>query len=433
MVPDIARPPRPPNTQSGPTCPAAVTRRRPPGSAGVPPACTPVTYRSVSPRCSSHSRNRRERHRHPAGEPKRRWGDPSEGDNRGGAGHCAPRPARPTPSPTLPAPPPSRGNAPPGSAGVPPACTRVTYRSVSPRCSSHSRNRRERHRHPAGEPRRRWGDPSEGDNRGGAGHCAPAPPAQDPARPYQPHRRHEVAPHPGAQASRPHAHPSRAAQFPRDVAAIHAIAGNGIATRQETQSVVGVIQVREIIEGVPDIARPPRPPKTRPDPTCPAAVTRRRPPGSAGVPPACTPVTCRSVSPRCSSHSRNCRERHRHPAGEPKRRWGEPSERDNRGGAGYCAPAPPAQDPARPNLPRRRHEETPTRERGRPARMHSRHVPLSFPAMGHPTTRPAGNGMGPAEAETWRCRRSTRVEELAEAVPRRVRAGRPRSRVGIIP
>ena len=32
----------------------------------------------------------------------------------------------------------------------------------------------------------------------------------------------------------------------------------------------------------------------------------------------------------------------------------------------------------------------PTRERGRLARMHSRHVPLSFPAMGHPTTLPAG-------------------------------------------
>ena len=33
---------------------------------------------------------------------------------------------------------------------------------------------------------------------------------------------------------------------------------------------------------------------------------------------------------------------------------------------------------------------TPTRERGRPARMHSRCVPLSFPAMRHPATLPAG-------------------------------------------
>ena len=32
----------------------------------------------------------------------------------------------------------------------------------------------------------------------------------------------------------------------------------------------------------------------------------------------------------------------------------------------------------------------PTRERGRPARMHSRCVPLSLPAMGRPATLPAG-------------------------------------------
>ena len=32
----------------------------------------------------------------------------------------------------------------------------------------------------------------------------------------------------------------------------------------------------------------------------------------------------------------------------------------------------------------------PTRERGRPARMHSRSVPLSFPGMRHPATLPAG-------------------------------------------
>ena len=54
----------------------------------------------------------------------------------------------------------------------------------------------------------------------------------------------------------------------------------------------------------------------------------------------------------------------------------------------------------------------PTRERGRPARMLSRCVPLSLPAMRHPATLPAG------------------VEEMAKAVPRLVRAGRPRSRVG---
>ena len=37
--------------------------------------------------------------------------------------------------------------------------------------------------------------------------------------------------------------------------------------------------------------------------------------------------------------------------------------------------------------------------------------------------------MGSAEAESWRRYRSSRVEEMAEAVPRLVRAGRPRSRV----
>ncbi|MCY3759172.1 MAG: hypothetical protein OXG96_15755 [Acidobacteria bacterium] len=37
----------------------------------------------------------------------------------------------------------------------------------------------------------------------------------------------------------------------------------------------------------------------------------------------------------------------------------------------------------------KRWEEVPTRERGRPARMHSRYLPLSFPAMVHPSTLPA--------------------------------------------
>ena len=50
-------------------------------------------------------------------------------------------------------------------------------------------------------------------------------------------------------------------------------------------------------------------------------------------------------------------------------------------------------------------------------------------APGHPV---GGNGMGSAEADSWPRCRSTRVEQMAEAVPRRVRAGRPRSRVGIL-
>ena len=40
--------------------------------------------------------------------------------------------------------------------------------------------------------------------------------------------------------------------------------------------------------------------------------------------------------------------------------------------------------------------------------------------------------MGLAEAEFWRRCRSIQVEEMAEAVPESVRAGRPRSRVGFI-
>ena len=41
--------------------------------------------------------------------------------------------------------------------------------------------------------------------------------------------------------------------------------------------------------------------------------------------------------------------------------------------------------------------------------------------------------MGPAEAESWHSCQSIPVEEIAKGVPGRVRAGRPRSRVGIIP
>ncbi len=37
-----------------------------------------------------------------------------------------------------------------------------------------------------------------------------------------------------------------------------------------------------------------------------------------------------------------------------------------------------------------KHSPGATRERGRPARMHCRRVPLSFPAMWHPATLPAG-------------------------------------------
>ena len=81
-----------------------------------------------------------------------------------------------------------------------------------------------------------------------------------------------------------------------------------------------------------------------------------------------------------------------------------------------------------PTSPSGRHP----RERGRPARMLSLRLPLSFPAMLQP--RPAGgNRMGPAEAEAGRRCRLIAVEEMAEAAGGFVRAGRPRSRVGFLP
>ena len=60
--------------------------------------------------------------------------------------------------------------------------------------------------------------------------------------------------------------------------------------------------------------------------------------------------------------------------------------------------------------------------------------PLPLPAQFPRDSNPAGgNRMGPAEAEPWRRCRSIRVEEMGEAVPGFVRAGRPRSRGGFIP
>ena len=77
-----------------------------------------------------------------------------------------------------------------------------------------------------------------------------------------------------------------------------------------------------------------------------------------------------------------------------------------------------------------------TRERGRPARMHSRSVPLSFPAMRHPGTSVGACGM--ASKGRGRVRTPSPVEpgggQMGEAYASVVRAGRPRSRVkGFIP
>ena len=65
-------------------------RKAPPGSAGVPPACTAVAHRSVSPRCGTPPPCRRERHglgrgRVPAPLPV----EPGGGDKRGCARSCA--------------------------------------------------------------------------------------------------------------------------------------------------------------------------------------------------------------------------------------------------------------------------------------------------------------------------------------------------------
>ena len=74
-------------------------------------------------------------------------------------------------------------------------------------------------------------------------------------------------------------------------------------------------------------------------------------------------------------------------------------------------------------------KETPTRERGRPARMHRRRDSLSLPTMYPPTNAAGRNGVRPAEAEPRRDCRSSRVgeegpscaENTAEETPTRER------------
>ena len=72
-------------------------------------------------------------------------------------------------------------------------------------------------------------------------------------------------------------------------------------------------------------------------------------------------------------------------------------------------------------------------ERGRPARILSLWLPLSFSSMLQAATLSAGTASAkPKESHGVRCR-LIQVAEMAEAVPGLVRAGRPRSREAFIP
>ena len=77
-----------------------------------------------------------------------------------------------------------------------------------------------------------------------------------------------------------------------------------------------------------------------------------------------------------------------------------------------------------PTAPSRRHP--PGARASRPHAVPS--VIAQFPCDAAPGHTAGGNRMGPAEAEPWRRCRSIRVEEMGEAIPGFVRAGRPRSR-----
>ena len=82
-----------------------------------------------------------------------------------------------------------------------------------------------------------------------------------------------------------------------------------------------------------------------------------------------------------------------------------------------------------PTTPSRRHHPG-----ARASRPHSLPwVIAQFPCDAAPGHTAGGNRMGPAEAEPWRRCRSIRVEEMGEAIPGFVRAGRPHSRGAFSP
>ena len=82
-------------------------------------------------------------------------------------------------------------------------------------------------------------------------------------------------------------------------------------------------------------------------------------------------------------------------------------------------------------------KQSPGRRRHPGARASRPHAPplraAQFPWDGAPGQPAGGNGLGRAEPASWHRRRSSRLGEIGEAVPIIVRAGRPRSRVGLIP
>ena len=111
---------------------------------------------------------------------------------------------------------------------------------------------------------------------------------------------------PGARASRPHAQPSRAAQFPCDMASGRP-AGRSAMDSGEAES------------------------------------QEETPPGSAGVSPACTAVACRSVSPRWGTRPPCRQERHGPGRGSVLAPLPvDPGGADGRGCARTCAGGTPA-------------------------------------------------------------------------------------------
>ena len=105
-------------------------RGTPPGSAGVPPACTAVAFRSVSLRCSSRPAYRRERRGFGCAET-----NAGETHKLPGVARNVIRLASNRKPGLLPC------NAPPGSAGVSPAHRPRTTSAISPHCNNWERHR----------------------------------------------------------------------------------------------------------------------------------------------------------------------------------------------------------------------------------------------------------------------------------------------------